>query len=157
MKIPMELQTIRELLQPSLVDILLLLNDQEKTESQIASLLEKDTPEIQHALEQLIKQGLVRSRENNRGEPLYETTPEGRRLFDIKGYHVALVLGLFAFILYSLGLILVINCYSNPIYGVSILKPFQDEVLLQQFIIGCVLVTGGTVAGSIATYKVMHD
>jgi predicted transcriptional regulator len=157
MKKLIEMQTFKELLQPSLVDILLLLNEQARTETHLAILLKMNTVDVQNALEILIKQGLVRPRENESIEYIYEITPEGRQIFDLKGYRTIILLGISAFIFYSLGLGIVINCFSSPIYDVSFIMPLQDEMITQQFIIGGFLTFLGITVAITALYKLIRD
>lgn len=156
MKKLIELQAFRVLLQPSLVDILLLLNEQERSETHLAVLLEMNTVDVQYALQLLLKQGLVRQRENNSLGYVYEITPKGRQIFDIKEFRFIILLGISAFIVYSLGLIIVINCFSSPIYDVSFMMQLQDEIVRQQFIFGGIATLSGMTMGIYALYKLIH-
>jgi len=72
MKKSIELQVFRLLSQPSLVDILFLLNEQERSVTHLAGLLEMNTADVEYALQLLVKQGLVRQRDNNSMGYIYE-------------------------------------------------------------------------------------
>lgn len=156
MKKSIELQAFRVLLQPSLVDILSLLNEQERSATHLAGLLEMNTVDVQYALQLLVKQGLVRQRENNSLEYIYEITSKGRQIFDIKRFRILIILGISAFIVYSLGLIIFINCFSSPIYDVSFMMQLQDEMVRQQFIIGGVATLSGMTVGIYSLCKLIY-
>jgi len=156
MKKPIELQAFRVLLQPHLVDILLLLNEQERSAAHLSGLLEMNTVDVQYALQLLVKQGLVRQRENNSLEYIYEITSKGRQIFDIKRFRILILLCISAFIVYSLGLIIFINCFSSPMYDGSFIMQLQDEMVRQQLIIGGVAILSGMTVGIYSLYQLIY-
>ena len=156
MKKSIELQVFRLLSQPSLVDILFLLNEQERSVTHLAGLLEMNTADVEYALQLLVKQGLVRQRDNNSMGYIYEITSKGRQIFDSKRYRIIIILGISAFIVYSLGLIIFINCFSSPIYDVSFMMQLQDEIPRQQLIIGGVATLSGLTVGIYSLCKLIY-
>ncbi|OPY43730.1 MAG: hypothetical protein A4E40_00060 [Methanoregulaceae archaeon PtaU1.Bin059] len=156
MKKSIELQVFRLLSQPSLVDILFLLNEQERSVTHLAGLLEMNTADVEYALQLLVKQGLVRQRDNNSMGYIYEITSKGRQIFDSKRYRIIIILGISAFIVYSLGLIIFINCFSSPIYDVSFMMQLQDEITRQQLIIGGVATLSGLTVGIYSLCKLIY-
>jgi len=99
MKIIIESEILKKLVQPSLIEILFFLKDQKKTETQLAYLLHSDTEDVRFALERLMEKGLVRANENELMKHLYELTTDGRRLFDVSGYRAFFFMGISGYIL----------------------------------------------------------
>jgi len=87
---------------------------------------------------------------------IYEITSKGRQIFDSKRYRIIIILGISAFIVYSLGLIIFINCFSSPIYDVSFMMQLQDEITRQQLIIGGVATLSGLTVGIYSLCKLIY-
>jgi len=144
MKIIIDRETIFSLSSSPRIDILKLLSIQRRTLGELTKITSSSRANIYYHLQKLIDSGLVKTVETGNVWIYYQLTDKGKHLIQPNDDDQIVLMITTGLILYSIGVILIVNVFSLPRLPAISIFPILNTFLYLELIIGLLFAAIGT-------------